>query len=101
MSVDHGVMVQPRQGHLVFLSVVPGHVVIVWDHPEIVDTDSTAWWMGEVLFVEGSARDPSAPSLFQISNVDTGEICFVNADQVQKVLIPLHQPHACFRSSLH
>ena len=94
MSVDHSTMTESK-GSRVFLRVAPGDVVIVWEHPEIVDSDSRAWWMGEVLFVEGSARDPKAPSLFQVSNIDTGEICFVNADQVQKVLIPIGKTYTC------
>ena len=95
MSVDHSMIAESRDSR-VFLRVAPGDVVIVWEHPEIVDIDSRAWWMGEVLFVEGSARDHKAPSLFQVSNIDTGEICFVNADQVQKILISMRKPHACF-----
>ena len=60
-----------------FLRVVPADVVVVSKNLEIFDADSTAWWMGEVLFVEGSARDHKATSLFQVSNVDTGEICLL------------------------
>ena len=99
MSVDHSMIAESRDSR-VFLRVAPGDVVIVWEHPEIVDIDSRAWWMGEVLFVEGSARDHKAPSLFQVSNIDTGEICFVNADQVQKILIPKSRTHAYFSSEL-
>ena len=51
--------------------------------------------MGEVLFGEGCARDLKATSLFQFSNVDTGKICSVNADQVQKALIPIGKPYDC------
>ena len=62
MSVDHGVI--KANGHAPdFLSAMPGDVVIVWGHPELVDSDTNAWWMGEVLYVEGSARNPKAPSL--------------------------------------
>ena len=43
--------------------------------------------MATVLFVEGSARDPRAPSLFQVADIDTGTIQFVNADQVERVMI--------------
>ena len=85
MSVDHGVI--KANGHAPdFLSAMPGDVVIVWGHPELVDSDTNAWWMGEVLYVEGSARNPKAPSLFQIADVDSGLIHWVNADCVQKIL---------------
>ena len=43
--------------------------------------------MATVLFVEGSARDPRAPSLFQVSDIDTGIVQFVNADQVEKMML--------------
>ena len=91
MSVDHGgipkALSQPA-----FLGVFPGDVVVVWDNPNLVNTKSDAWWMGEVIFVEGSARDPKAPSLFQVANVDTGVLRWVNADCVQKVLLPVSHP---------
>ena len=61
MSVDHGVITK-AQSQPAFLGVFPGDVVVVWDNPDQVDTASDAWWMGEVIFVEGSARDPKAPS---------------------------------------
>ena len=91
MSVDHS---QPAQltDRPAFLDVVPGDVVIVWDHPELVGSDTNAWSMAEVICFEGSARNPKAPSLFQIADVDTGVIRWVNADCLQKVLIPITSP---------
>jgi len=47
--------------------------------------------MGEVIYVEGSARDPKAPSLFQIDDVESGLDRWVNADCGQKVLMPLNK----------
>lgn len=91
MSVDYS---QSRRSKNppAFLSVVPGDVVIVWDSPELMGSTSQDWWMGAVLFCEGSARDPKAPSLFQVSNVDTGVIRWVNADCVVRVLEPINDP---------
>ena len=89
-------MVAESRDSSVFLRVSPGDVVIVWEHPEIVDADSRAWWMGEVLFVEGSAREHKAHSLFQVSYIDNGKICFVNADQVRKVFASMSSPHSYF-----
>ena len=73
------------------MRVKSGDIVLVWDHPELVDSDFNAWWMGEVIFVKGSARDPKAPSLFQIADLDTGVVRWWNADCVQKVLRPLNK----------
>ena len=36
-------------------------------------------------FSEGS-RDPDAPSLFQVANVDTGEIKHVHASEVKEIV---------------
>ena len=88
MSVDHGV-IKSSEPAPVFLGVKPGDIVVVWEHPELVNSDSTAWWMGEIIFMEGSARNPKAPSLFQIADVDNGVIRWVNADCVRRVLIPV------------
>ena len=90
MSVDHGVIKFPKSAPA-FLGVKPGDVVVVWDHPELVDSTSNAWWMGQIIYVEGSARNPKAPSLFQIADVDSGVIRWVNADCVRRVLIPINQ----------
>ena len=66
MGADRGVIKSSKTA-VVFLGVKPGDVVLVWDHPELVDSDTDAWWMGEVIFMEGSARNPKEPSLFQIA----------------------------------
>ena len=41
MSVDHGV-INLRGKDPVFLRVKPGDIVLVWDHPELVDSDLDA-----------------------------------------------------------
>ena len=85
MSEDHGVIVQPKEKPL-FLGVMPGDTVVVFEREEVVDSSASDWFMATVLFVEGSARDPNAPSLFQVADIDTGIVRFVNADQVKKVI---------------
>ena len=85
MSVDQGVI----KGTLSFpsyLGVKPGDVVLVWDHPELVDSDSSAWWVGEVIVIDRSVRDSREPSLFQVADVDSGVIRWVNAGQVNHTL---------------
>ena len=64
-----------------FLGVRPGQFVLV--QQSAVQSD---WWMGQVVFCEGGARDPRVNSLFQIADVDDGCIHWVNADQVTHVL---------------
>ena len=55
----------------IFLKVKPGDTVLVCED-EICQVLS---------FVVGS-RDPDAPSLFQVANVDTGEIKYIHAAEV-------------------
>ena len=34
----------------------------------------------------GGARDPDAPTLFQVANVDSGEIKYVYGEEVKQIL---------------
>ena len=83
----HGTIVQPNEKPII-LGVTPGDTVVVFEREADVDSSVSDWFMATVLFVEGSAGDPRAPSLFQVINVDTGVISFVNADCVEKVFMP-------------
>ena len=47
----------------------------------IVD-DGSDWRMADVIWVDGGARNPKVPTLFQVADVDTGTITWVNADLV-------------------
>ena len=85
MNLGRGFATQ-RESRPVFLDLKIGDIVIVWDHPEIVGSDETAWWMGQVIVLEGSARNPKAPSLVQVADVDTGVIKWINADEVSDVI---------------
>ena len=40
----------------------------------------------KVLSFTGDSRDPDAPSLFQVANVDTGEIKHVHAAEVKEIV---------------
>ena len=48
------------------------------------------WWMGDVMFVEGGARNTKVPTLFQVANVDTGVIRWINADLVTHIVPRIH-----------
>ena len=80
MSVDHGDLAVKAEAP--FLHVRPGHFVIVAGD----QLDQGDWWMGQVLFCEGSARHPRLSSLFQVADVDTGVIKWINADAVSDVI---------------
>ena len=49
----------------------------------IVGSDETDdWWMADVIHVDGGARNPKVPTLFQVADVDSGVIRWVCADLV-------------------
>ena len=58
-----------------FLKVKPGDTVLV-------GKDEIA----KVLSFVGGARDPDSPTLFQVTNVDSGEIKFVHGEEVKQIL---------------
>ena len=82
MSVDHSPIPQTLD-RPEFLDVKPGDVVVVWNIEEVVGSESSDWYVAEVIFAEGSARDPYSPSLFQVWNVDTGVVSWINADLIR------------------
>ena len=88
MGVDRAARPRPDALYVppVFLSVRPGDFVIVAKVTQVALHDDGDWWMGQVVFCEGGARDPRVNSLFQIADVDDGCIHWVNADQVTHVL---------------
>ena len=62
----------------VFLHVRAGMTVIVKDGKD--------WRMADVIWVDGGARNPKVPTLFQVADVDTGVINWVNADLVNYIV---------------
>ena len=68
-----------------FLAIRPGDFVVV---KEVLSEDlesKSDWWIGQVIYAIGGARTPFENSLFQIANIDTGAMRFVNADLVIRV----------------
>ena len=77
--VDRGSGVSAPKSDPVFLHVKSGMTVIV------TDTDR-AWRMADVIWVDGGARNPKVPTLFQVADVDTGFINWVTADFVTHIV---------------
>ena len=83
MSVDHvSRAVSPLAGTKppTFLSVKAGGWVIVEGEQQVAQQFNDQWWMGQVVFCEGGARDPRVNTMFQVANVDDGCIKWVNGD---------------------
>tara|TARA_S200000501_G_scaffold327309_1_gene326496 strand:- start:154 stop:408 length:255 start_codon:yes stop_codon:yes gene_type:complete len=72
----------------VFLLVKPrDHVVIRNENPPENDQNGPdEYWIGQVISCIGGARNPNSWTLFQVANIDNGEIIIINADIVEKIL---------------
>ena len=79
MSVDHS-LVPLKGSQPVFLSVRAGMTVIIGND------GGDDWWMADVLHVDGGARDPGVPTLFQVADLDDGTIRWVCADVVTHIV---------------
>ena len=91
-GVTAGARATARKKRPLVLSVQAGDVVIVWASQEAKSTQSKDWWMGEVLRVETEPMDGEPSPLLQVADVETGMVCLVECDQVQRVRIPIHAP---------
>ena len=92
VSLPSGITSAARQKRVLALPVQAGDVVIVWATQEAKSTQSKDWWMGEVLRVETEPMDGEPSPLLQVADVETGMVCLVECDQVQRVRIPIHAP---------
>ena len=92
VKIPSGVTAIARKKRPLVLSVQAGDVVIVWASQEAKSTQSKDWWMGEVLRVETEPMDGEPSPLLQVADVETGMVCLVQCDQVQRVRIPIHAP---------
>ena len=72
-----------------FLFVRPGdYVAIKKENYENTNENNKDYWVGKVIDCIGGARNPNSWTLFQVANIDNGEITIINADIVEKILKP-------------
>ena len=71
-----------------FLFVRPGDYVVIKKEENYEDTKekNNNYWVGQVINCIGGARNPNSWTLFQVANIDNGEITIINADIVEKIL---------------
>ena len=71
-----------------FLFVKPGDYVAIKNEENFEDTKekNKNYWVGKVIDCIGGARNPNSWTLFQVANIDNGEISVINADIVEKIL---------------
>ena len=73
-----------------FLFVRPGDYVAIKNEENCEDSTekNKNYWIGQVINCIGGARNPNSWTLFQVANIDNGEITIINADMVEKILKP-------------
>ena len=72
-----------------FLFVRPGDYVVIKNEENCEDPkENKNYWVGQVINCIGGARNPKSWTLFQVANIDNGEITIINADIVGKILKP-------------
>ena len=71
-----------------FLIVKPGDYVVIRDGMTSDDTQNSRhdYWVGQVINCIGGARNPNSWTLFQVADIDNGEIIIINADTVERIL---------------
>ena len=71
-----------------FLFVKTGDYVLIKDdkNSQDIKKEQHDYWIGLVINCIGGARDPNSWTLFQVANIDNGEIMIINADMVEKIL---------------
>ena len=71
-----------------FLFVKAGDYVVIRNEKKSLDTkkDHNDYWIGQVINCIGGARNPNAWTLFQVANIDNGEVIIINADIVERIL---------------
>ena len=70
-----------------FLSVQIGdYVAIKNTHKFSSSSLEGDYWLGKIIDCIGGARNPNSWTLFQVMNIDNGEITIVNADTVEKIM---------------
>ena len=72
-----------------FLSVQSGDYIAIKaeeNNSSSISKATDSYWFGQVINCIGGARDPNAWTLFQVMNIDSGEIMIINADTVEMIL---------------
>ena len=71
-----------------FLFVAQGDYVLIQNNKSFQEIDQgiNEYWVGKVINCIGGARDPNSWTLFQVINIDNGEITITNADTVERII---------------
>tara|TARA_B100000700_G_scaffold310775_1_gene391755 strand:+ start:213 stop:479 length:267 start_codon:yes stop_codon:yes gene_type:complete len=82
-TVDRRVRSEPSPE---FLRARSGDFVVIQEDLPFPANGKSDWWVGQILHVVGGSRKSSYNSIFQVANIDTGQIKDINADLVVGIL---------------
>ena len=73
-----------------FLFVRTGDYVVIKNEENCKNSKekNKIYWVGQVIDCIGGARNPNSWTLFQVVDIDSGEVIIINADIVKKILKP-------------
>ena len=69
-----------------FTRASSGDFVVISSPESIIDDSKLSWRIVYIIYSIGGARDSSSNSLFQVIDIDTGEVSIINADLVMRIL---------------
>ena len=71
-----------------FLFVRTGDYVVIKNEENFKNSKekNKIYWVGQVIDCIGGARNPNSWTLFQVVDIDSGEVSIINADIVKKIL---------------
>ena len=71
-----------------FLFVRTGDYVVIKNEENFKNSKekNKIYWVGQVIDCIGGARNPNSWTLFQVVDIDSGEVTIINADIVKKIL---------------
>ncbi len=71
---------------LEFLCAEPGDYVVVGEESPNGNVNYGNYWIAQVIYIFGGARNACDNSLFQVVNIDSGIVKMINADLVMGIL---------------
>ena len=69
-----------------FLHVRKGDYIVIQGELSRSEGEGTEYWIAPVIHVVGGSRNSSVNTIFQVANIDTGQIAYINADLAMKIL---------------
>ena len=70
----------------IYQYIRPGDFVVVDEKSSLSSGGVIQWWIARILFVVSGARQTCSNSIFQVVDIDTGHVKYINAEDVTHVV---------------